>query len=338
MLDLLAEGWCEPAHTSRLHLSTLAHQVLSNIAGRHGCDARRLYQSLCGRGPFRNVDVDSFAMLLRRLGTGSEPLIEQAADGRTLRLAAGGERMLQKRDFYATFKDTESYHVVTTEGQPLGTLPLACPLAAGSAIVFSGRNWLVNRIDPDAHIVRLEPHTEGELPKFSGNAGDIHQRVIDQMLATLAGNDEPEDLDDDALGLLAEARAAWKHLGLAERPVYEYSPGKNLVATGLGSAGNESVKLLLERRGWKVYCWDGFIDAVNDTSLVRLPDALAEIGDTPDPDPAETLAGYENLTVDKYHDRLGPALLAYDLASSRLDLRAAAAAAGRIGAACGGRR
>ena len=338
MLALLGEGWCEPARTSRLHLSTLAHQVLSNIAGRHGCNARRLYQSLCARGPFRNVDVDSFALLLRQLGTGQEPLIEQGADGRTLRLAAGGERMLQKRDFYATFKDTESYHVVTTEGQPLGALPLACPLTAGSAIVFSGRNWLVNRIDPDAHIVRLEPHTEGELPKFSGRAGDIHQRVIDEMLATLAGREEPEYLDDDALGLLAEARGAYRHLGLAERPVLEYARGKNLIATGLGSTGNESLKLLLERRGWKVYCWDGFIDAVDETRALRLPEALAEIGRSPDPDPSEALAGYENLSVDKYHDRLGPALLAYDLASSKLDLRAAAAAAGRLGAACGARR
>ena len=338
MLELLAEGWCEPARTGRLHLSTLAHQVLSNIAGRHGCDARRLYRSLCGRGPFRNVDVDSFAVLLRQLGSGSEPLIEQAADGRTLRLAAGGERMLQKRDFYATFKATECYHVVTTRGQPLGALPLACPLTAGSAIVFSGRNWLVDRIDPDARIVRLEPHTEGELPKFSGNAGDIHQRVIDQMLATLAGSREPAELDDEALGLLAEARGAYRHLGLAERPVFEYSRGKNLVATGLGSAGNESLKLLLERNGWKVYCWDGFIDAVDETMQLRLPETLAAIGDTPDPDPAETLAGYENLTVDKYHDRLGAALLACDLASSKLDLPAAAAAAGRIGATCRGNR
>ena len=332
MVELLKVGWCEPAKTNRLHLSTLTHQVLSSIAGLQGATASRLYQSLCIRGAFRSVTSETFVTLLNELGNGTTALIEQEPGQRRIRLSRAGEALLQRRDFYAAFRSTECYHVMTKEGQPLGSLPLACPLTPATPIIFSGRNWLISSIDTESHIVRLEPHTRGELPKFSGSAGDIHQHVIDTMFETLEGTKTPVYLDDAGQQLLREGRLIYEQLELQNNPILEYQRGRNCVATRLGSQGNLSLKILLEKLGWDVYCWNGFIDADEKTNRQGLLASLEQIAAEPNPDPDQVLAGYENLIVEKYHEQIGPALLAQDLASSRLDFQAAASEAGRIAA------
>ena len=333
MVQLLRDGWCEPARTDRLHLSTLAHQVLSSVAGLHGATGLRLHKSLCTRGPFRSVDAETFVALLRQLGSAPEALIEQPEGQARIRLAPAGERLLQKRDFYAAFRNTESYQVMTDSGQPLGTLPLACPLTPATPIIFSGRNWLITSIDADTRVVRLQPHTRGELPKFSGTAGEIHQRIIDGMFEVLEGEAKAEYLDKTGQRLLGEARLAYTHLDLQDHPILVYGRGSSFVATRLGSQGNLSLKILIEKLGWEVYCWNGFLDAEPKVPGQSLLTTLEQIAEDPAPDPAKVLAGYENLIVEKYHEKIGPALLAQDLASSRLDFRKAAQEAGRIAAA-----
>ena len=81
MIELLIQRWCEPPSPQALHLSTLTHQILSVIAEHGGVRANRLYNTLCGSGPFRQVDHSLFARVLRHLGRADVALIEQASDG-----------------------------------------------------------------------------------------------------------------------------------------------------------------------------------------------------------------------------------------------------------------
>ena len=68
MIELLIDKWCEPPRPQSLHLSTLVHQILSIIAERGGAHANRLFHILCKKGPFRQVDSETFLSVLRALG------------------------------------------------------------------------------------------------------------------------------------------------------------------------------------------------------------------------------------------------------------------------------
>ena len=329
MLRLLLDGWCEPAETGKLHLSTLTHQILSTIAARHGVSAAGLYHSLCSRGPFRHVNPDLFGSLLRQLASNEQNLIEQDPARNLLILGRKGERLLQGRDFYAAFKSTENYQLITAH-QNLGTLPVACPLTTDKPIIFSGQNWLITAIDEERRIVQVEPHESGDLPRFSGTPGDIHETVIRQMYHELESDLEADYLDHEGVAALRQARKVYEYLNLENDPILEYKSGHHLIASGLGSRANLSLKILLETRGWKTYCWNGFLEAEAGDNRKSIRASLADIAATPEPDPAATLAEYKALLIEKYHEQLGDELLAVDLASSKLAFGTAATAAGEL--------
>ena len=98
MIELLIERWCEPPAPEALHLSTLAHQILSVIAERGGVRAKQLFDLLCKQGPFRQVDPSLFSTLLRQLGRSDVALIEQAPDG-VLLLGPRGEKLVEHYSF-----------------------------------------------------------------------------------------------------------------------------------------------------------------------------------------------------------------------------------------------
>ena len=91
------------------------------ISERSGSDARRLYTTLCEQGPFRQVDPELFARLLRWIGRPEVALIEQAPDG-TLLLGRGGERVVEHYTFYAAFQTPEEYRIVRGR-QTVGNAP-----------------------------------------------------------------------------------------------------------------------------------------------------------------------------------------------------------------------
>ena len=135
MTELLVEGWCEPPRREALHLPTLTHQILSIIAERGGASARRLYATLCDRGPFRSVDPSLFARLLRQLGDLETALIEQAADG-TLLPGREGERLVEHYSFFAVFHTPQEFRVVH-DVKTLGTIPVSVPLVPDLTIFLS---------------------------------------------------------------------------------------------------------------------------------------------------------------------------------------------------------
>ena len=328
MLDLLEEGWCEPADEESLHLSTLCHQMVSSVAGRRGARAAVLFRSLCRRGPFRTVTPEVFGEVLERLCDPTVELLEPDRDKKLLRLGRAGQSALGARDFYAAFRSTEAY-VVQAGARRIGELPLACPIAEGKPLTFGGRNWLVARIDTEARRVEVTPHGEGRLPQFAGGGDDIHDGVVRRMYDVLGGRGRTRYLDPAGARLLAAAREAWTQSELDRRPVREYAPGRWIAATGSGSRGNAALKLLLERRGWKVWDYGGLLEVESGGGNRRLPDELRAVA-SEEATAADVLAGCDNLVTDKYHPILGDRLLAADLESARLPFAAAAAAAGRL--------
>jgi ATP-dependent Lhr-like helicase len=66
MIDLLLEGWCEPARTGAIfrHLSIKFCRSLR----KGGAHAPHLYRMLCQDGPFRQVSPAIFADVLRAMG------------------------------------------------------------------------------------------------------------------------------------------------------------------------------------------------------------------------------------------------------------------------------
>ena len=326
MIELLVEGWCEPPRTEALQLSTLTHQILSVIAERGGASARRLYATLCDRGPFRSVDQSLFARLLRQLGDPEIALIEQASDG-TLLPGREGERLIEHYSFFAVFHTPQEYRVVH-DAKTLGTIPVHVPLVPDLTIIFVGRRWRIVEVHDREKVIQVSPDHAGKPPVFGGEAGDVHKKVIERMRSVLRDNIIPPYLDKTAVELLSSARAAYRRSGLDERPLLPLGEDRYLLAPWTGTVATASLAIVLASLDYRVGTFDGVLEVSSTGSnsnglIADLENMAARKLDLKDLVRNRASA----VVYEKFHYYLGDDLLVTDALSSRLDLDAVPAIA-----------
>jgi ATP-dependent Lhr-like helicase len=220
-VGLLLKAFVEPPAASPETASTLVHQILSIITERGGIRPASLYGLLCGPGPFARFSQGAFATMLRHMGSPEVKLIEQAPDG-TLMLGAAGEAIVQSRDFFAVFEAPQEWRLISG-GRTLGALPISFPVYISSLVVFAGRRWIVEGLDPGTKTLQVAPHTGGVVPRFERtDVEPAHDRLVEEMRAVYQATDVPPYLDGQAQELLAEGRAKFEQLRLSQRSLVEH--------------------------------------------------------------------------------------------------------------------
>ncbi len=313
MIELLLEGWCEPPKPQALHLSTLVHQILSVVAEQGGAQANRLYRVLCLEGPFRQVSSPLFLDVLRTMGDPETRLIEQADNGLLL-LGRVGEKLVEHYSFYAVFKTPEEYRLIA-HGRELGTLPVDNVLAPGMMLIFSGRRWLVQEIHDRDRVILVTPATAGIPPKFGGDPGDIHDRVIERMFEILDGDIRPVYMDKVSLELLDEARRNYTQMGFSSDPIAVLGNNSFVLATRCGTVKTTTLALALRSFGFTIDLHDGFLNVQAGGNTPSLPQILSEIAEG---QTVDLFVHTPNLFFEKFHPYLTPCLLQKDALSSRL--------------------
>ncbi|MGC4107224.1 MAG: DEAD/DEAH box helicase [Thermomicrobiales bacterium] len=313
-VDLLLAKWYEPPNTRGLHLSTLVQQVLSTIAQHGGATARQLYSALCEEGPFVHVTKAMFAQMLRDLG--EHDLIVQSSDGLLLP-GVEGERLVNHYSFYTAFVTPEEYRVVSG-GKEIGTLPVEFPLVVGQLIVFAASRWRIVEIDQTARIIELERSSGGDPPSFSGSKAEIDDGVRLRMRDFYESPDIPIYLDRNAKQLLAEGRAAYRHLRLKEEPVYSWG-GDSFVFPWRGDRVMNTLMMLLAQRAINVGM-EGVAIVCRDASPEHIRRLLREMAGSAMPDAEELAAGVTVKEKEKFDQYLSEDLLTAGYAARDLDL------------------
>jgi len=316
MIELLLKGWCEAPRPNALQLSTLVHQILSIIAERGGTSAKRLYVTLCERGPFSAVGPETFLAVLRQLGRSDIALIEQGEDGFLL-LGRVGEKLVEHYSFYAVFNTPDEYRIVH-DGRELGTLPVSQVLAPKLTLIFSGRRWEILEIDDRDKVILVKPARAGKPPLFGGDAGNIDDRVIEKMREIFEQDDIPRYLDAVASELLVDARTSFRNFGFANKRIVELGESRTALALWCGSVKTTTLALALRAMGFKVEQYDGFIELDGRETDTTVAAALAQLADDVSPN---LFPENSNLIFEKFHPYLSTELLQLDALSSRLDAK-----------------
>nr|WP_321489048.1 DEAD/DEAH box helicase [uncultured Hyphomonas sp.] len=315
MIELLLQGWCEAPRPEALQLSTLVHQILSIIAERGGASAKRLYMTLCEKGPFSAVDPKTFVAVLRQLGSPETALIEQADDGFLL-LGRTGEKLVHHYSFYAVFNTPEEYRIIH-DGKQLGTLPVNQILAPKLTIIFSGRRWEIIEVDDLDKAIMVKPARAGRPPIFGGDAGNIDDRVIEEMRQVYECDTVPRYLDQRAIDLLAEARSSFRNLGFQTKQIVQLGESRTALAVWCGSVKAGTLALALRSEGFKVEQYDGFLEVDGKDVDFSVSDSLSRISNG---DVRDLFSETTNLMFEKFHPFLSTELLQLDALSSRLNL------------------
>lgn len=245
--ELMLGRWVEPASLPLCDLSTLTQQVISVVAETGGAAAAELYDRLCIRGPFREVEPQLFARLLRQLG--SRDVVEQMQGGDMI-LGLEGERLRRHRGFYAVFPTPEEYTLLH-DGVVLGTLEVVIDggYRRDDHLLFAGRRWRIVDVDEDRLLIHLTPASGRKHAKFKSGAGEVHPRVREAMRDVLAGGGRLGYLNAEARSLLDDARAAASHAGLLSRCVITLGPNRTALLTWTGTRVQQTLIAMLAAIG-----------------------------------------------------------------------------------------
>jgi ATP-dependent helicase Lhr and Lhr-like helicase len=317
IIRLYLAKWYEPPRSGALHTSTLVQQILALIGERHGISAADAYRTLCLSGPFGNISEADFIDLLRALA--AQGLIMQDAT-RLLLHGPLGEKRVNHFTFFAAFPDTQEYRLMHA-GKELGTLPLKMNHQVGSVVIFAGRRWRMAEIDHDKRRVELIPATVGDRPRTRGEGSPVHDRVRAEMRAVLAGEDEPEWLEEKASEVLRAARQHYRDLDLNARTYVVEGSHINLFLWH-GDAVQDALVALLISHGLKAEN-HGICIEIGRSSLPMLFAVLRAIAAEPCPQVDQILNRQAIGNPEKWDWVLPDRLFYASFASSRLDLAAA---------------
>lgn len=315
MVRLLVQGWYEPIGSRGLHASTLVQQTLSLLVQHGGLHAKQLWEMLCSRGAFREIEQDLFTSLLR--GLGQKEIIFQDPTGLIL-LAPKGEQLTEHYSFYAAFNSQEEFRIVS-DGRTLGSMPINRPLAPGSFVIFGGRRWQVIRVSQDELVIEVKPGAGGALPSFEGSPGaTIHDHVREEMRAVLEGDQPVTFLDKLGQQLLAEARSNYRQMGLARTAVRE-SGNYVQILLWKGDRIHDTLTLLLQFKGIEALSHGLFVE-VRGLGAGEVLDALCAIASNREINPQDVAAEVETKLRQKWDALLPEDVLDADFAADALDV------------------
>lgn len=306
-IRLLGKGFIEgPGSVDGLG-SALLHQTLSVITERGGASAQRLYELLCGPGPFEQVQPALYLALLRSMGSEERKLIEQAPDG-TLMLGEVGERLVASRDFFSLFETAAEWSVMTT-GKVLGSLPINSPVIAGNLIVFAGRRWIIREVLESDRVLVVDPHRGGSPPRFGGSSLEaVDDRLAAEMLEVYLEADVPGWIDDTMRKLLAQGRAAFERFDLANRRVIRAGNELHLF-TWRGTRSNSLLAIILGASGYTAWAHDFGVTLMRP-DLGSLAAKLSELQSQPGLPNIEAIAADVSAIANgKFDGMIEPAVL-----------------------------
>ncbi|HEC8340404.1 TPA: DEAD/DEAH box helicase [Providencia rettgeri] len=276
---LIGSKWFEPADIRQMHYSTLFHQILAIIAQWGGVRADQLWLQLCQQGPFRNVCIDDFKMLLHHMG--KHQFLTQTSSGELV-LGVEGEYHVNQYTFYAVFNTPEEFRIVAGN-KTLGSIPVDSPLMPEQHIIFGGRRWKVTDIDDEKKIIYVETTKGGQPPIFGGEGMSIHDIVRQEMFMIYQEGDYRIAIDDrkadfadtTARALFDEGLQYFRSNNLASE--YFIQQGQHVyIFPWLGDQTVNTLSALLILHGFKAGSFAGVIE-VEKTTVIEVKQMLANI-------------------------------------------------------------
>ena len=317
MLNLMLRKWNEPPEPSRLHLSTLLHQIMALIGEHGGITAAEAWEVLIRSGTFGGVDIALFKRLLRRMGDPEVGLLEQATDG-TLLPGPVGERLLESRDIFAVFMSPEEYKVVAEGGRAIGQVPGTNPFSPGQMLILAGRRWRVIEVNGERRELTVRPAKGGSPPLFGGEARPPADGVVEEMRRFWEDLTIPAYLDAAAKQLVVEARTTYDRLGLRHSVVARHE-GQILLFPWVGERKQQALVLALTQAELEPAPL-GIAIGVGVEHGEKLMTTLSALANGSLPSALELAGMVENKIVEKFDIFLDDELLEQAWAQDRLDV------------------
>lgn len=324
---LIVSNWFEPADTEQMHFSTCLHQILAVLAQWGSIRPDQLYTLVCNQGPFKNITVEHFKQLLTHMG--ATELVQQLGSGELV-LGIEGERLANSYTFYAVFKTSEEYRVVTGN-KTLGSLPVDSLVLKEQHIVFGGKRWKVVDIDDEKKVIYVTASKGGKPPKFGGSGMSVHDVVRQEMFRIYSsgdyrievGSQSIDFIDETARQLFKEGADFFKAADMANQSIIQSGKHCYLFAWKGDKVVNTLMMILLSN-GFSASAFGGIIE-INNASVEDVKNCLIDVAEDRMPTEIElsNVLQRHQKCMEKYDELLPESLLAEGFGIRAFDISGA---------------
>jgi len=219
VMELILEGWIEPAEGYNLPYDILFHQIISMCHSANGTTATSLTEIIKQNDIFYDLPINDIQVLVQHMV--NNDYLEKMRGTHELIVGIEGERILRDRDFYAVFMTTDEYEVFHGTKR-IGALDKSPFINTGDNIILSGKLWTIKDVDPLKNKVYVQPAVNGKPPKYFGGVQKLHPRILHKMMEILCSDNEFTYLNDEGHASLNDIRKPYHlhHVTPAHRPLW----------------------------------------------------------------------------------------------------------------------
>lgn len=203
IMELLLEGWIEPAQGYRLPYDILFHQVISLCNEYNGLQYNILYKKIREIGVFDNLSESNIKMLLEEMV--DKDYLEQINGSNELIVGLEGERLLRHWGFYSVFFTSPVFEVIHNN-KVIGTFDKTGRYRENENVILAGKLWTIINIDINKEKIYVVKAVNADRPRFSGGGSKLNKKISVKMHSLICSNDEFKYISEDANDTLGELR------------------------------------------------------------------------------------------------------------------------------------
>lgn len=168
IIELAKSGWVENIKVNDRCWPVLIHQLLAMALATNGVRPEDVWTHLSGLPDFRGIEREEFDRLIAWMIEDESLLLSSGL----LSLGSKAERRFGRRNFmelFAVFSTPKSYAVMTTTGQPVGSLTqefVDSLVESVSSFLLGGRAWAVHQVNHDDRRIFVFPAPVGKQPSW----------------------------------------------------------------------------------------------------------------------------------------------------------------------------
>lgn len=196
---LYKEGFIESIRFLDKPYDILLHQTISIIREYGELSKPQLIEHLTNNIAFNKIQSEEIDDLLNELI--KQDILEEIEY--KIILGLNGEKIVNK-DFYSVFQVPPMMKVFH-HGFVIGEIEVSTMLSAGETILLAAKLWEIIDIDNNFSQVTVKRSFSGRA-NYSGNPGEVHQRIREKMLTIIYDSTTYSELDNESVNKINNIR------------------------------------------------------------------------------------------------------------------------------------
>jgi ATP-dependent Lhr-like helicase len=256
VMELILEGWVEPAKGYPIPFDILFHQIISICNEKNGLRYNLLFDQIKKNPMFYNLEQKDINELVEHMTV--KNFLEKIKGTNELIVGLEGERLLRSKDFYSVFATSEEYEVL--EGiKKIGQLDKGFIINVDDNIILAGKLWTITDINYERDKVYVTKAKHAKKPSYCGGGAKLHKKIPEKMMEILCNTNEFNYINETASNVLKDIRYKYNFYNIQpnNRVIWELKDGV-IFEPFTGTTISKTLMWMLRKVGVNVSLKDTF--------------------------------------------------------------------------------